>query len=176
MRTIRKELRPDFATAEKLYPLVLKRLQAYENFVDAQAEDTPEEVFDKEYKAMEQELGQLTGKDLSDTWLWEWWEMNGMEAFAFDLAMPFATKHENLTREDLAAFVHIIIEEEFEAENDFQKEWMWYMFYNTGYFLQFLELNFRRYEYEYFTPKKNGEYYKPTVEEVVAKIWQEPRK
>ena len=54
MNTLRKELRPDFATAEKLYPLVLKRLEDYEAFHDAQSEDTPEEVFDKEYKAMEQ--------------------------------------------------------------------------------------------------------------------------
>ena len=52
MNTIRKELRPDFATAEKLYPIVLKRLEDYEAFHDAQSEDTPEEVFDKEYKAM----------------------------------------------------------------------------------------------------------------------------
>jgi len=54
MKNLRKELRPDFATAERLYPLVLKRLQDYEAFYDAQSEDTPEEVFDKEYKAMEQ--------------------------------------------------------------------------------------------------------------------------
>ena len=72
MNTLRKELRPDFATAEKLYPLILKRLEDYETFHDAQSEDTPEEVFDKEYKAMEQYLSELTGKDLSDTWLWEW--------------------------------------------------------------------------------------------------------
>ena len=70
MNTLRKELRPDFATAEKLYPLVLKRLEDYEAFWEAQSEDTPEEVFDKEYKAMEQYLSKLTCKDLSDTWLW----------------------------------------------------------------------------------------------------------
>ena len=60
MNTLRKKLRPDFATAEKLYPLVLKRLEDYEAFHDAQSEDTPEEVFDKEYKAMEQYLSELT--------------------------------------------------------------------------------------------------------------------
>ena len=42
MQTLRKELRPDFATAEKLYPLVLKRLEDYEAFWDAQSEDTPD--------------------------------------------------------------------------------------------------------------------------------------
>ena len=47
MNTLRKELCPDFATAEKLYPLVLKRLRDYEAFCDAQSKDTSEEVFDK---------------------------------------------------------------------------------------------------------------------------------
>ena len=69
MKNLRKELRPDFATAERLYPLVLKRLQDYEAFWDTQSEDTPEEVFEKEYNAMEQYLSELTGKDLSNTWL-----------------------------------------------------------------------------------------------------------
>ena len=109
MNTLRKELRTDFATAEKLYPLILKRLEDYEAFHDAQSDGTPKEVFDKEYKAMEQYLSELTGKDLSDTWLWEWWECNGIEAFAFDLAMPDPEKHNDLTREDIAAFVRIII-------------------------------------------------------------------
>jgi hypothetical protein len=42
MNTLRKELRPDFATAEKLYPLVLDRLIKYEAFCDAQSEGTPD--------------------------------------------------------------------------------------------------------------------------------------
>ena len=40
MNTLRKELRPDFATAEKRYPLVLKHLENYEAFWDAQSEGT----------------------------------------------------------------------------------------------------------------------------------------
>ena len=88
MNTLRKELRPDFATAEKLYPLVLKRLEDYEAFWDAQSEDTPEEVIDKEYKAMEQYLSELTGKDLSNTCYGNGGKAMALEAFAFDLAMP----------------------------------------------------------------------------------------
>lgn len=42
MNTLRKELRPDFVTAEKWYPLVLKRLEDYEAFWDAQSEYTPD--------------------------------------------------------------------------------------------------------------------------------------
>ena len=40
MSTLRKELRPDFATAEKRCPLVLDRLIKYETFWDAQSEGT----------------------------------------------------------------------------------------------------------------------------------------
>lgn len=35
MKTLKKELRPDWATAERLYPLILKRLEQYETFWDA---------------------------------------------------------------------------------------------------------------------------------------------
>lgn len=174
MKNLRKELRPDFATAERLYPLVLKRLQDYEAFYDAQSEDTPEEVFDKEYNAMEQYLSELTGKDLSNTWLWEWWEDNGIEVFAFDLAMPDPVKHNNLTREDIAAFVRIIINNEFECENDFQREFMPYMFYSDGYFFQFLALNCPHFDPTVFntTKDKEGNYHQPTVEGVMKKIWR----
>ena len=149
-------------------------MEDYEAFHDAQSEETPEEVFDKEYKAMEQYLSELTGKDLSDTWLWEWWECNGIEAFAFDLAMPDPIKHNNLTREDIAAFVRIIIDCEFECENDFQEEFMPYMFYGHQYFYKFLELNCPHFDPMAFntTKDKKGKYHEPTVEEVMKKIWK----
>ena len=173
MNTLRKELRPDFATAEKLYPLVLKRLKSYEKFYDSCYAFSEEEL-DKEYKAMEQYLSELTGKDLSDTWLWEWWEGNGIEAFAFDLAMPDPIKHNDLTREDIAAFVRIIIDNEFECENDFQEEFMPYMFYAHQYFYKFLELNCPHFDPSVFntTKDKKGNYHEPTVEEVMKKIWK----
>ena len=173
MNTLRKELRPDFATAEKLYPLVLKRLKSYEKFYDSCYAFSEEEL-DKEYKAMEQYLSELTGKDLSDTWLWEWWEGNGIEAFAFDLAMPDPVKHNDLTREDIAAFVRIIIDNEFECENDFQEEFMPYMFYAHQYFYKFLALNCPHFDPTVFntTKDKKGKYHEPTVEEVMKKIWR----
>ena len=173
MNTLRKELRPDFATAEKLYPLVLKRLKSYEKFYDSCYAFSEEEL-DKEYKAMEQYLSELTGKDLSDTWLWEWWEGNGIEAFAFDLAMPDPVKHNDLTREDIAAFVRIIIDSEFKCENDFQEEFMPYMFYAHQYFYKFLALNCPHFDPSVFntTKDKKGKYHEPTVEEVMKKIWR----
>ena len=173
MNTLRKELRPDFATAEKLYPLVLKRLKSYEKFYDSCYAFSEEEL-DKEYKAMEQYLSKLTGKDLSDTWLWEWWEGNGIEVFAFDLAMPDPVKHNNLTREDIAAFVRIIIDNEFKCENDFQEEFMPYMFYAHQYFYKFLALNCPHFDPSVFntTKDKKGNYHEPTVEEVMKKIWK----
>ena len=173
MNTLRKELRPDFATAEKLYLLVLKRLKSYEKFYDSCYAFSEEEL-DKEYKAMEQYLSELTGKDLSDTWLWEWWESNGIEVFAFDLAMPDPVKHNDLTREDIAAFVCIIIDNEFKCENDFQEEFMLYMFYAHQYFYKFLALNCPHFDPTVFntTKDKNGKYHQPTVEEIMNKIWK----
>lgn len=174
MKTLRKDIRPDWATAERLYPLILKRLQEYEAFWDAQPEDTPEAIFDAAYKEMETYLSELTGKDLSEIWLWEWWEGNGIEVLAFDLAMPEAHKCNNLTREDLQALVTIICNSEFECENQFQEQFMPYMFYNHNYFHRFLQLNFKGYKYQFFNSQKdkNGKWHDPTPEEIVEKIWK----
>ncbi len=174
MNTLRKELRPDWEKAEKHYPLILKRLQEYEQFWDAQSEATPEEVFETEYKKMESYLSELTGKDLSDVWLWEWWEGNGIEVFAFDLAMSEPTKHNDLTKDDLKAFVQIYKNKEFECQSDFQAEFMPYMFYNHNYFYRFLELNFKKFDYKFFQRQKdkNGNWYKLSVDEIVEKIWK----
>ncbi|MDO4782865.1 MAG: hypothetical protein Q4A09_06580 [Capnocytophaga felis] len=174
MHTLRKELQPDWEATEKLYPLILKRLQEYETFWDAQPDDTPKEVFDKEYKAMETYLSKLTGKDLSDVWLWEWWESNGIEVFAFDLAMPFPKKHDNLTKNDLKAVVEILKNNEFRCESEFQEQFMIYMFYNHSYFCQFLKLNFPNFKYDFFCRKKdkNGNWQELSANEIMEKIWR----
>lgn len=177
MKHLRAELRPDFETAEKLYPLILSRLQEYEAFHDSQSEDTPEEVFEVEYQKMQTYLSELTGKDLSDVWLWEWWEGNGIEVFAFDLAMPEPKKHNDLTKEDLRDFVEIICTEHFDYQTDFEEEFMPYMFYNQQYFFRFLELNFKGFRYDFFIQQKDqsGNDYEPTTDEIVEKIWNKKK-
>ena len=173
MHTLRPELRPDWATAERLYPLILMRLQDYEAFWDAQSEDTPAEVFEAEYRKMEAYLSELTGKDLSKIWLWEWWESNGIEVFAFDLSMPEPVRHNDLTKDDLRAVVEIFRNGEFECETGFQSEFMMYMFYSHHYFYRFLEINFKKYSYQFFNRQKNqnGDWYEPATDEIVEKIW-----
>ena len=88
--------------------------------------------------------------------------------------MPDPVKHNNLTREDIAAFVRIIIDNDFECENDFQEEFMPYMFYGHQYFYKFLELNCPHFDPMAFntTKDKKGKYHEPTVEEVMKKIWK----
>ncbi|QIW16164.1 hypothetical protein A4G20_07385 [Pasteurellaceae bacterium RH1A] len=175
MNTLRKAIQPDWETAERLYPLVLRRLKEYEVFWDAQSEETPEEVFNTEYKKMEQELSQFTGKDLSDVWLWEWWEDNGIEVLAFDVALPAPKKHTDLTKADLLALVHIICTQDFESESDFQEEFKPFMFYQHQYFHQFLEINFKKtYKPNYFYREqdKNGKWYQLSEEEIIEKMWK----
>lgn len=65
MNTLRRELRPDWVTTKRLYPLVLKRLQEFDAFCDAKSEDAPESVFEAEYQKMETYLFKFMGKDLS---------------------------------------------------------------------------------------------------------------
>ncbi|MDO4230204.1 MAG: hypothetical protein Q4C98_10340 [Capnocytophaga sp.] len=178
---LRKDLCPDMATAERLYPLVLKRLQEYENFRDSQSEDTPEAVFDAEYKAMETYLSELTGKDLSEVWLWEWWEGEGIEVFAFRLALPEPKKVADFSKEEVLEVVHLVEEswfnedddwsDEDEENNDFAHfEKIFEMYYADDYYHKLLEINFpKTYDFKYFITQKDGS--ELTPEAITEKIW-----
>lgn len=168
---LRPKLLPDMEKAEKLYPLVLERLQKYEEFWDSLPEDTPESVIETEYKAMETYLSDLIGKDLSEVWLWEWWEADGIEPFAFRLALPEPNRVTEISKEELHEIVRIKNEVDYPHENDFQKD---FFFYTEEWFYKFLRMNFPKYKYDWFHTYKNsnGEYISPTTEEIVEKLWK----
>ena len=177
MNTLRPELRPDWATTERLYPLVLQRLQEYETLWDAQSEDTPEAVFDAEYQKMESYLSQLTGKDLSGYWLWEWWEADGIEAFAFDLALPPPTKVAHISKDELRAMVDVIVHgmDIDWAHYDFEANVLEFLKLSAqaSWYQKSLALNFpKRYKAQYFNcyQDKDGNWYEPSVDDIVAKM------
>lgn len=170
--TLRKELSPDMATAERLYPLILKRLQEYENFHDSQSEDTPEAVFDAEYKAMENYLSELTGKDLSDTWLWEWWESEGIEVLAFRLALPDPKKVADFSKEEVLKVVQILKIELFEdLENTDSEDFnSLFKIYLDNYYHDLLKINFpKTYNFKYFIAQKDGSHL--DCEAIADNIW-----
>lgn len=173
MQRIKEGLRPDFTSVKMLYPLVLDRLLRFEEFCDNQKDDMADEIFQNEYQKMQNDLEKIVSKNLSNFHLWEWWECEGVQVLAFDIAMSEPTKHQNLTKDDLKAFVSIIKENKFNTNDEFVQEFMPYMFNANGYFHKFLKLNFKGYNIKFFNRQKakNGEYYELSVDEIVDKIY-----
>jgi hypothetical protein len=79
---LRREIEPDFVLAAQRYPLVLDLLEKYADHCDRQGDETNDA-----YVALENELHALTGKDMSQFNLWEWWEEDGIENLAFDISL-----------------------------------------------------------------------------------------
>ena len=97
---LRAALEPQLDIAQQLYPEILKSILDYTDFVD---ENTDEENI--EYQKLEDKLHALTGKDMSRFDLYEWWEQESAEVFAFTIALPDPQKVENITKEEMQKIV-----------------------------------------------------------------------
>lgn len=94
-------LLPRWGVARELYPTVLQAVLDYAALVDEAGDGSLET-----YRALEERLQGLTGKDLSAFHLYEWWEEEGAEVLAFRIAMPDPPKLERrLSREEVADVV-----------------------------------------------------------------------
>jgi len=74
---LRQEIEPDFETAEKIYPEVLKLILTYTDYSDENGDDD-----NAEYQRLENTLHKMTGKDMSQFNLWEWWERRRSRKFS----------------------------------------------------------------------------------------------
>ncbi|GHU21049.1 hypothetical protein FACS189475_10250 [Betaproteobacteria bacterium] len=57
---MRKELEPDWETAEKLYPEIVELIEKYTGYCDENGDED-----NVEYKKLENKLHEITGKDMS---------------------------------------------------------------------------------------------------------------
>lgn len=80
---LRKEIEPQFDIAEQHYPEILKLILDYTDYCDENGDED-----NAEYTKLEEKLHKLTGKDMSQFDLWEWWEGDGAENIAFDISLP----------------------------------------------------------------------------------------
>jgi hypothetical protein len=163
---MRKELEPDMRTAEKLYKKVVKLIENYTVFYD---ENGDEENI--EYKKLETKLNEITGKDISQYNLFEYWEEEGIEILSFKICLPEPKIIENITKEELAEIIAIIKDGDFEHinGNDFFEEFKYNLY---EYYHKLLKVNFKNYKYEYFNRQKGkeGKYFEYSVEEIMNKI------
>lgn len=162
---LRKEIEPQFDIAEKLYPQILKLILDYTQFCD---ENGDEENI--EYKKVEEKLHHLTGKDISQFNLWEWWEEDGAENLAFNISLPEPQKLDHIDKKELFEIVkRIKTFDEPKNISDFASNFYEYVIYGNGYFEKFLEKNFKNYKHMLFqrNKDKHGNYFEYSIDEIV---------
>jgi hypothetical protein len=163
---MRKELEPNWETAEKLYPEIVKLIEKYTEYCD---ENGDEENI--EYKKLEEQLNELTGKDMSQYHLWEYWEEEGLEVLSFRISLPEPNIVNDITKEELTEIVKIIKVDIYKTIDDknFREKFNYYL---GDYYHELLKINFEKYNPDYFDSQKGkgGKYFEYSIEELVEKI------
>jgi hypothetical protein len=167
---LRKELEPRFDVAEKLYPEVYEAITAYATFCDNHGDEE-----DTGYNDLKIKIQQLTGKDMTNINLWEWWEEEGAENLAFTISLPSPRKVANITLSELTELVKRAqgLEQPANTDTGFQAAFYDTLVFSIRYFHQLIELNFKEYSHKLFQRNKDlrGNYYEYSTAEIVAKLW-----
>ncbi len=165
---LREEIEPDFETAERLYPIVLKSIMDYTEYCD----ENGDEDF-SEYEKLATSLHQLTGKDMSQYNLWEWWEEEGAEVLAFKIALPNPKVVDNVTKEELTELVSRLkaIKTLNEQDTSLKAKFIYHL---DEYYFRFLEINFKTFDYAFFESHKgsNGNYFEYTQQQIIERLWR----
>ena len=164
---LRKEIEPDFETVEKRYPIALKSIMSYTAYCD---ENGDEDLV--EYNKLADYLHQLTGKDMSQFNLWEWWEEEGAEVLAFKIVLPEPQCVHNITMDELYEVVKRLKTDIYTSEDGSLKEL--FKYHLDGYYKLFLERNFNTYDPKLFERNINdkGEYFEYTEAQIVQMLWR----
>lgn len=176
-------IEPDLATAKALYPKVLTILKDFEVFIDSQ-NNISAEKFDAAYKKLEKQLHELTHKDMSRFMLWQWWEDNGIEALAFEIALPSPKPIMDMHKDELTEIIRRIKsideldEDNFDEieNNDKDKDDDFCHLINHfigDYYHQLLQLSFpKSYDYGYFCSHViDDNYVEFDIDDIVACIY-----
>ncbi|PIF45938.1 hypothetical protein CLU96_2954 [Chryseobacterium sp. 52] len=167
---LRKEIEPDFDTAEKLYPEILQLILEYTDECDENGDEDH-----TAYKKLENTLHEMTGKEMSRFNLWEWWEADGAENLAFDIALPDPKIIDNITKNELSEIVRKLKTFEVPGEDteSFKAQFYSNVCFGNGYYYQFLKLNFKTYNLKLFqrNKDKSGNYFEYSLEETTERLW-----
>ena len=164
---MRKELEPNIEVAEKLYPKIKELVEEYTEYCDENGDEG-----NIKYNILENKLHEITGKDISQYNLWEYWEEEGLEVLCFKISLPEPNVVKEITKEELSEIIKRIKEDIFE-ENEGNSFMELFNYHLDEYYHKLLEINFKNYKYEYFGRQKgkNGEYFEYEIDEIVEKIW-----
>lgn len=165
---LRKEIEPDFETVEKRYPIALKAIMSYTAHCD---ENGDEDLV--EYNKLADYLHQLTGKDMSQFNLWEWWEEEGAEVLAFKIVLPEPQCVHNITMDELYEIVKRLKTDIYTPSEDGSLKEL-FKYHLDEYYKLFLERNFNTYDPKLFERNINdkGEYFEYTEAQIVQMLWR----
>ena len=165
---LRKEMEPDFETVEKRYPIALKAIMSYTAHCD---ENGDEDLV--EYNKLADYLHQLTGKDMSQFNLWEWWEEEGAEVLAFKIVLPEPQCVHNITMDELYEVVKRLKTDIYTPSEDGSLKEL-FKYHLDEYYKLFLERNFNTYDPKLFERNINdkGEYFEYTEAQIVQMLWR----
>lgn len=165
---LRKKIEPDFETVEKRYPIALKAIMSYTAYCD---ENGDEDLV--EYNKLADYLHQLTGKDMSQFNLWEWWEEEGAEVLAFRIVLPEPQCVHNISMDELYEVVKRLKTDIYTPSEDGSLKEL-FKYHLDGYYKLFLERNFNTYDPKLFERNINdkGEYFEYTEAQIVQMLWR----
>lgn len=165
---LRKEIEPDFETVEKRYPIALKAIMSYTAHCD---ENGDEDLV--EYNKLADYLHQLTGKDMSQFNLWEWWEEEGAEVLAFKIVLPEPQCVHNITMDEVHEIVKRLKTDIYTPSEDGSLKEI-FKYHLDEYYKLFLERNFNTYDPKLLERNINdkGEYFEYTEAQIVQMLWR----
>jgi len=165
---LRKEIEPDFEMVEKRYPIALKAIMSYTAYCD---ENGDEDLV--EYNKLADYLHQLTGKDMSQFNLWEWWEEEGAEVLAFRIVLPEPQCVHNISMDELYEVVKRLKTDIYTPSADGSVKAI-FKYHLDEYYKLFLERNFNTYDPKLFERNINdkGEYFEYTEAQIVQMLWR----
>ncbi|MDR2132215.1 MAG: hypothetical protein LBP30_02590 [Clostridiales Family XIII bacterium] len=102
---MRDELKPDYKTIKKLFPLILKILEGYSKNCEGNYDENT-----AQYKSMVKKLAKLTGKNIKEYCLSSWLDEDEIDIIAFVISIPKAHKIKNITKIELKEIINILFE------------------------------------------------------------------
>ena len=116
----------------------------------------------------------MTGKDMSQYNLWEWWEEEGAEVLAFRISLPHPKVVDKVTKEELTELVRRLKTFISTDEQDTSLKAQ-FRYYLNEYYTRFLELNFKSFDHTLFERNKdeNGKYFEYTQEQIIERLWKQ---
>lgn len=170
---LRQEIEPQLQIAEQIYPKILELVKEYDYFNHKLEPEVAGKIIKK--------IAELSNKDIEESSLLENRSPNhtDLELLAFNFALPYPQKVENISKEELSEIVKRI---QFISYDSFDNQVVTREFKENkyaicgmlaqGYFMEFLDLNFSDINvYKLFQRQKiNGKWTELSIDEIVTQL------